>query len=121
MYCISTVIHYFLQGLHPRLITEGFELARNKALEVLEEVKIKKEIDRDTLIQVARTSLRTKVHQELADLLTGVCVITRADYHAKYDYQDITIRETPLDTVTFKHLISRCIMILSPSPNYSVF
>lgn len=61
---------YIAEGLHPRLITEGFELARNKALEVLEEVKVKREIDRDTLIQVARTSLRTKVHQELADLLT---------------------------------------------------
>ena len=54
------------------MITEGFELARNKALEVLEDVKIKREVDRDTLIQVARTSLRTKVHQELADLLTEV-------------------------------------------------
>ena len=64
--------HCILQGLHPRLITEGFELARNKALEVLEDVKIKREVDRDTLIQVARTSLRTKVHQELADLLTEV-------------------------------------------------
>ena len=61
-----------LQGLHPRLITEGFELARNKALEVLEEVKIKREMDRDTLVQVAGTSLRTKVHQELADLVTEV-------------------------------------------------
>ena len=39
---------------------------------MLEEVKIKREMDRDTLIQVARTSLRTKVHQELADLLTEV-------------------------------------------------
>ena len=29
-------------------------------------------VDRDTLIQVARISLRTKVHQELADLLTEV-------------------------------------------------
>lgn len=58
--------------MHPRLITEGFELARNKALEVLDQVKIKREIDRDTLIQVARTSLRTKVYQELADLLTEV-------------------------------------------------
>ena len=39
---------------------------------MLEEVKIKREMDRDMLIQVARTSLRTKVHQELADLLTEV-------------------------------------------------
>nr|KAG5713129.1 hypothetical protein BaRGS_007656 [Batillaria attramentaria] len=61
---------YIAEGLHPRLITEGFELARNKALEVLEEVKVQCEINRDLLIQVARTSLRTKVHQDLADLLT---------------------------------------------------
>lgn len=27
-------IIFLLQGLHPRLITEGFELARNKSLEV---------------------------------------------------------------------------------------
>jgi len=61
---------YIAEGLHPRLITEGFQLARNKALEVLEAVKVKREVDRDTLVQVARTSLRTKVYQELADLLT---------------------------------------------------
>ena len=29
-------------------------------------------MDRDTLINVARTSLRTKLHSELADLLTEV-------------------------------------------------
>ncbi|ESO97378.1 hypothetical protein LOTGIDRAFT_231565 [Lottia gigantea] len=61
---------YITEGLHPRLITEGFELARNKALEVLDQVKITREVDRDTLVQIARTSLRTKVHQDLADLLT---------------------------------------------------
>lgn len=41
-------------------------------VQVLEECKVSREIDRDTLIQVARTSLRTKVHTELADLLTEV-------------------------------------------------
>jgi T-complex protein 1 subunit zeta len=44
----------------------------------LEAVKVSKEVDRDTLIQVARTSLRTKVHRELADLLTEVCHVNRA-------------------------------------------
>ena len=47
-------------------------MARDKALEVLNQVKVKREVDRDTLMQVARTSLRTKVYQELADLLTEV-------------------------------------------------
>lgn len=61
-----------LQGLHPRIITEGFEAAKEKALAVLEEVKVTKEMNRETLINVARTSLRTKVHTELADLLTEV-------------------------------------------------
>lgn len=60
------------KGLHPRVIAEGFEAAKEKALEVLEEVKVMKEMDRETLIHVARTSLRTKVHVELADLLTEV-------------------------------------------------
>lgn len=27
-------IKHFFQGLHPRLVTEGFELAKKKALEV---------------------------------------------------------------------------------------
>ncbi|OWF40965.1 T-complex protein 1 subunit zeta-like [Mizuhopecten yessoensis] len=61
---------YVSEGLHPRIIAEGFEMARNRALQVLDEVKIKREVDRDTLIQVARTSLRTKVYNDLADLLT---------------------------------------------------
>lgn len=61
-----------LKGLHPRVIAEGFEAAKDKALEVLEEVKVTKDMDRETLVNVARTSLRTKVHTELADLLTEV-------------------------------------------------
>lgn len=60
------------QGLHPRIVAEGFEIAKEKALEVLEQVKVSKEMDRETLIDVARTSLRTKVHAELADILTEV-------------------------------------------------
>lgn len=27
------------EGVHPRIITEGFEIAKNKALEILEEIK----------------------------------------------------------------------------------
>ena len=63
-----------MQGLHPRILTEGFELAKDKALEALELAKIPVESKRDVLVQVARTSLRTKVHQQLADLLTEACV-----------------------------------------------
>uniref|UniRef100_A0A8D0L2S8 Chaperonin containing TCP1 subunit 6B n=1 Tax=Sphenodon punctatus TaxID=8508 RepID=A0A8D0L2S8_SPHPU len=61
-------------GLHPRIVTEGFEAAKEKALEVLEQIKVTKEMDRETLIDVARTSLRTKVQIELADILTEAVV-----------------------------------------------
>ncbi|GAB1296564.1 T-complex protein 1 subunit zeta-2 [Apodemus speciosus] len=61
-------------GLHPRIIAEGFDVAKTKALEVLDEIKVQKEMKRDILLDVARTSLRTKVHTELADILTEAVV-----------------------------------------------
>ncbi|XP_046841571.1 T-complex protein 1 subunit zeta-like [Xenia sp. Carnegie-2017] len=65
---------YISEGLHPRIVTEGFDLAKEKSLEVLEKVKVKFDMDRDTLINVAKTSLRTKVHTKLADILTEAVV-----------------------------------------------
>nr|XP_055244460.1 T-complex protein 1 subunit zeta-2 isoform X5 [Gorilla gorilla gorilla] len=65
---------YISEGLHPRIIAEGFEAAKIKALEVLEEVKVTTEMKRKILLDVARTSLQTKVHAELADVLTEVVV-----------------------------------------------
>ncbi|XP_074040697.1 chaperonin containing TCP1 subunit 6 [Leptinotarsa decemlineata] len=65
---------YVAEGLHPRILTEGFDKARAKALEVLEKIKIPVEINKESLTDVCRTSLRTKVHQKLADVLTDVCV-----------------------------------------------
>jgi len=64
----------FLQeGLHPRIISQGFELAKKRSLEFLETFKIKKDThDRELLLNVARTSLRSKLYQELADSLTEI-------------------------------------------------
>lgn len=65
---------YISEGLHPRVITEGFDKARLKTLEILEKVKIPIELNKENLLDVSRTSLKTKVHPKLADLLTDVCV-----------------------------------------------
>lgn len=62
------------EGLHPRMLTEGFELARIKTLEVLDSLKIPIEPTKESLINIARTSLRTKVHPTIADKLTEICV-----------------------------------------------
>ncbi|KAG1289949.1 hypothetical protein G6F66_009064 [Rhizopus arrhizus] len=66
---------YISEGLHPRVITEGYDLAKKEALNFLEQFKVNQgEIDRELLVSVARTSLRTKVHRALADTLTEAVV-----------------------------------------------
>ncbi|XP_026480776.1 T-complex protein 1 subunit zeta-like [Ctenocephalides felis] len=65
---------YISEGLHPRIVTEGFDAAREKVLEVLNTMKVPIEITKEKLMDIARTSLRTKVHPEIADVLTEVCV-----------------------------------------------
>ncbi|RNA05076.1 T-complex 1 subunit zeta [Brachionus plicatilis] len=73
--------NYISEGLHPRIIVEGFDMARQKALEVLERVKVPCKVDRDVLTQVARSSLQTKVTPELAEHLTSVVVDAVLDIH----------------------------------------
>jgi T-complex protein 1 subunit zeta len=60
---------YLSEGLHPRVVADGFDLAKAHALEFLDEFKVKRgdaASDRDLLVSVARTSLCTKLQEELA-------------------------------------------------------
>jgi T-complex protein 1 subunit zeta len=61
---------YVSEGLHPRLITEGFEIAKDKCLEILDKIRVSQSMDKDTLNNIARTALRTKLYSQLADHLT---------------------------------------------------
>jgi len=70
---------YITDGVHPRVLVDGYEEAREKALEFVDAFKQNiilddSVIDREILVQVARTSLRSKLHKEMADLLTEICV-----------------------------------------------
>ncbi|KAI6350935.1 T-complex protein 1 subunit zeta [Pyricularia grisea] len=58
------------EGLHPRIIADGFEIAKNEALKFLDGFRIPRDIDRELLISVARTSLATKLNSTLANKLT---------------------------------------------------
>jgi len=67
------------KGLHPRLLVEGYEKAKDLTLEYLDEFKTQvteegKTISDEVLLAVARTSLRTKVPIELADHLADIVV-----------------------------------------------
>ncbi|CAF4884345.1 unnamed protein product, partial [Rotaria magnacalcarata] len=42
---------YITEGLHPRIVAEGFELAKKEALKIIDTLKIPIAEDRETLIQ----------------------------------------------------------------------
>ena len=68
---------YTSEGLHPRLITEGYEIAKDMALEFLDAFKVaqpKIYQDRELLTNVVRTSLRTKLAAESADKMSDAIV-----------------------------------------------
>ena len=59
------------------MLTDGFEMAKDHALEFLDEFKIKHDKiaeNRALLVDVARTSLRTKLDRKLADQLCEIVV-----------------------------------------------
>jgi len=61
-------------GLHPRIIAEGFDIAKVKALTVLEKMSIDcKTLTRPQMEAIARTALASKVSSDMADKLTAVC------------------------------------------------
>ncbi|KAL5611996.1 hypothetical protein BROUX41_000441 [Berkeleyomyces rouxiae] len=61
---------YISEGLHPRILTDGFEIAKVEALKFLDEFKLPREPSRELLLNVARTSLATKLNSTLAAALT---------------------------------------------------
>jgi hypothetical protein len=59
---------YISDGVHPRIIADGFDLAKEHVNGVLDAVKVHRpelHADRELLINVAKTSLRTKLRQEV--------------------------------------------------------
>lgn len=103
------------EGLHPRLVTEGFDLAREKCIEFLDECKVDVAPDmpeKATLLAVAGTSLRTKLHPDLADHLVepvvdAVLAIKQPD--EELDLHRIEIMEmrhkTDMDTTLIRGLV----------------
>jgi len=68
---------YLADGLHPRLIAEGFDLARDETNRFLDAFKVNVPnplSDREKLVCMARTSLRTKIQPAIADAMAEAVV-----------------------------------------------
>lgn len=89
------------EQIHPRIITEGYELARKEALKFLETFKIVREtVDVPLLTSVARTALNTKLHPDLANQLVDIVVEA---------VNIIKIEEKPIDLhmIEIMHMVHR--------------
>ncbi|OCH84633.1 chaperonin-containing T-complex zeta subunit Cct6 [Obba rivulosa] len=62
---------YISEGVHPTVIAEGFDVAKKEALAFLDQFKQPAKLDRPTLINVAYTSLATKLNSVLAKKLAA--------------------------------------------------
>ena len=67
---------FISEGMHSRVLVDGFELARKATLAYLEKAKIELSNEQlgsyELLSQVARTSIATKVRPELTNVLTPI-------------------------------------------------
>ena len=94
---------YLFDGVHPRILTEGFDLAKTRALEFLEQFKQqKKTTERELLLSVARSSLRSKLSGEIADQLTEI--VTDAILTIRRDNQPVDL--FMVEVMTMQHRLS---------------
>jgi T-complex protein 1 subunit zeta len=65
------------EGIHPRVLVDGFDKAREESMKFLNDFIIDKREDilnRELLLTIARSSLSTKVNNELSEVLTPIVV-----------------------------------------------
>ncbi|KAL4779588.1 chaperonin Cpn60/TCP-1 family [Aspergillus varians] len=87
------------EGLHPRVITDGYEIAKNEALQFLDKFKLERAIDRELLLSVARTSLSTKLNSTLAEKLTPDIVDAVLAIHRAPEKPDLHM----IEIMTMQH------------------
>lgn len=71
---------YVAEGLHPRVLVEGIDLAHDETLKFLDTFAVEVceektgDCEKETLLEVAQTSLKTKVSEDLAEHLAPIVV-----------------------------------------------
>lgn len=109
------------EGIHPRVLVDGFEISKDESLKFLNDFVIDKREDfknlslnRELLLQIARSSLQTKVNNDLTEILTPIvtdAVLNVIDYEnpKQIDLHMIEImsmmHETSINTEFIKGLV----------------
>ncbi|KAJ5601879.1 hypothetical protein N7510_011413 [Penicillium lagena] len=93
---------FISEGLHPRVITDGYEIAKTETIKFLDQFKLERTIDRELLISVARTSLSTKLNHALAEKLTPDIVDAVLAIHRAPEKPDLHM----VEIMTMQHRTS---------------
>ncbi|WP_370572373.1 thermosome subunit alpha, partial [Methanomethylovorans sp.] len=97
------------KGLHPIVIFKGYNLAAQKAIEILENFATKVETDDIKMLQnIAETSITGKAPEASADHLAKVCVdaVLAIEENGKYNIDEkIVIRKETGGKITDTHVI----------------
>ena len=88
------------QEIHPAIITEGFEKAMQKAIEIVDEIADKVDpLDRTLLKRIAMTALSSKVVAEFKDFLSDLVVeaalqvVEKKDGEYKMSLDDVKVEK----------------------------
>lgn len=90
------------------MITSGFSIAYNATMKFLDEFKRTIPVERGLLVDVARTALRTKLHEKLADHITE-CVVDAV----------LTIRKDEKDCEPDLHMIEIQVLLIMAFTRYN--
>ena len=100
------------KDVHPMIVVDGYELAAEKALEILEDVAIKVDpMDKSMLKKVASIALATKMLSEYADevsdfVVRAVLEVAEKDAKGyKVDIDNIKIEKKPGESISDTRLI----------------
>jgi len=104
-------------NIHPSVITEGYEAAVSKALEVLKEIAIKvNPEDKEVLKKIAMTSLGTKAIAENKEFLANIVVDAILQVAEKFeegyrvDLDDVKVEKKAGEDITATKLIQGIVL-----------
>ncbi|KAI6218539.1 T-complex protein 1 subunit zeta-like, protein [Aphelenchoides fujianensis] len=84
---------YISDGVHPRLITEGFKAAHQRVLKFIDDFKVTRKVDRALLLEVAQTALRTKLDAKVADKIAESSAFANPETDTDPDLHMIEIQQ----------------------------
>jgi chaperonin GroEL (HSP60 family) len=101
------------QGIHPTILVEGYRIAQEEAIKYLNKISTKvKADDMETLKQIAKTSMGSKIVSTSSDLLADIVVkaITSVTVDGNADLDDVKVEKKTGGAMSESELIEGIVL-----------